>query len=113
MAAEKPGTPDCAIVGTLGSRSDRAALVTAISHSVIAVAVAMRRGCPVRHPLRRIRRDPRPQRWLALEKMTLFFRYLDRDRPPFAVARNTFGSNGTFFASGDGASGGGALVEQF
>ena len=29
MAAEKPGTPDCAIVGTSGSRSDRPALVTA------------------------------------------------------------------------------------
>jgi hypothetical protein len=32
------------------------------------------------------------------EKMALPVRYLDRVLPPFAVARNTFGSNRTFFA---------------
>src|SRR5271154_4687558 len=31
------------------------------------------------------------------EKMTLSVRYLNTVRPPFEVARNTLGSNGTFF----------------
>jgi hypothetical protein len=35
---------------------------------------------------------------LLCEKTVSFLRYLEMLRPPFTVARNTFGSNGTFFS---------------